>query len=72
MAEKRSRKQSNRARSAKKTSANEHAHDRYLFIDTAFPWCTTGRVDTPGGQASGAMVGPRHVLTCGHIDSVEQ
>lgn len=40
--------------------------DRYLFQDTRYPWCTTGRVDTPGGQASGTMVGPRHLLTCSH------
>lgn len=40
--------------------------DRYIFFDTSFPWCTTGRVDTPGGQASGVMVGPRHMLTCSH------
>ncbi len=41
--------------------------DRYTFADTAFPWCTTGRVDTPGGQGSGAMIGPRHLLTCSHV-----
>jgi V8-like Glu-specific endopeptidase len=41
--------------------------DRYLFNDTSFPWCTTGRVDSPGGQASGVMVGPRHMLTCSHV-----
>jgi V8-like Glu-specific endopeptidase len=41
--------------------------DRYLFNDTAFPWCTTGRVETSaGGWASGVMVGPRHLLTCSH------
>lgn len=40
--------------------------DRYLFNDTAYPWCTVGRVDTPGGTASGTMVGPRHLLTCSH------
>jgi hypothetical protein len=40
--------------------------DRYTFNDTAFPWCTAGRVDTPGGQATGVMVGPRHMLTCSH------
>ena len=40
--------------------------DRYTFNDTAFPWCTVGKVETPGGSASGAMVGPRHVLTCSH------
>lgn len=40
--------------------------NRYTFNDTAFPWCTVGRVDTPGGSASGVMVGPRHLLTCSH------
>lgn len=41
--------------------------DRYTFNDTAFPWCTTGRVETSsGGWASGTMVGPRHLLTCSH------
>jgi len=40
--------------------------DRYTFNDTAYPWCTIGRVDTPGGSASGTMVGPRHLLTCSH------
>jgi len=41
--------------------------NRYIFNDTSFPWCTVGRVDTPGGQASGVMVGPRHMLTCSHV-----
>lgn len=40
--------------------------DRYTFSDTSFPWCTMGRVDTAGGWASGALVGPRHLLTCSH------
>lgn len=40
--------------------------DRYLFNDTSFPWCTCGRVQTPGGTASGVMVGPRHLLTVSH------
>lgn len=41
--------------------------ERASFSDTAFPWCTTGRVETSaGGWASGAMVGPRHLLTCSH------
>lgn len=40
--------------------------NRYTFSDTSFPWCTVGRVDTPGGQASGVMIGPRHLLTCSH------
>ena len=43
------------------------ADNRYLFNDTAFPWCTVGRVDTPGGYGSGVMVGPRHLLTCSHV-----
>jgi V8-like Glu-specific endopeptidase len=40
--------------------------DRYTFNDTAFPWCTVGRVETANGNASGVMVGPRHLLTCNH------
>jgi V8-like Glu-specific endopeptidase len=40
--------------------------DRYTFNDTAFPWCTVGRVDTAGGVGSGVMIGPRHVLTVSH------
>jgi V8-like Glu-specific endopeptidase len=41
--------------------------NRYTFNDTAFPWCTAGRVETSaGGWASGVMIGPRHVLTCSH------
>jgi V8-like Glu-specific endopeptidase len=40
--------------------------DRYTFSDTSFPWCTVGRVDTPAGQGSGVLVGPRHLLTVSH------
>ena len=40
--------------------------DRYTFSDTSFPWCTIGRVDTAGGQASGVLIGPRHLLTVSH------
>ncbi|HLO36060.1 MAG TPA: hypothetical protein VK194_08255 [Candidatus Deferrimicrobium sp.] len=40
--------------------------NRYIFNDTSYPWCTVGRVDTPGGTGSGTMVGPRHLLTCSH------
>jgi V8-like Glu-specific endopeptidase len=40
--------------------------NRMVFFDTSYPWSTCGRVDTPGGQASGAMVGPRHLLTVSH------
>lgn len=41
--------------------------DRGIFSDTSYPWSTIGRVDTPVGQASGVMVGPRHLLTVSHI-----
>lgn len=40
--------------------------DRVVFNNTSYPWSTCGRVDTPLGQASGVMVGPRHLLTCSH------
>jgi V8-like Glu-specific endopeptidase len=40
--------------------------DRYTFSDTAFPWSTVGRVDSPNGTSSGTMVGPRHLLTASH------
>jgi V8-like Glu-specific endopeptidase len=40
--------------------------DRLVFFDTTYPWSTCGRVDTPGGQSSGTMVGPRHLLTVSH------
>lgn len=40
--------------------------NRYTFSDTSFPWCTVGRVDTAGGQASGVLIGPRHLLTVRH------
>ncbi len=40
---------------------------RYLFDDTSFPWCTTGRVDVTGGWGSGALVGPRHLLCASHM-----
>jgi len=41
--------------------------NRRIFLDTSYPWGTCGRVDTPIGQGSGAMVGPRHLLTCSHV-----
>jgi hypothetical protein len=41
--------------------------NRMIFADTSYPWGTCGRVDTPVGQGSGAMVGPRHLLTCSHV-----
>lgn len=41
--------------------------NRRIFHDTAYPWSTCGRVDTPLGFGSGVMVGPRHVLTVSHV-----
>lgn len=41
------------------------ADNRRIFSDTSFPWCTIGRVDG-GGQGSGVLVGPRHLLTVSH------
>ena len=41
--------------------------NRYTFSDTSFPWCTLGRVTTAGGQGSGVLIGPRHLLTVSHI-----
>jgi len=40
--------------------------DRYVFRDTDFPWCTTGRIETPGGSCTGTMIGENLVLTASH------
>ena len=39
---------------------------RYIFRDTSFPWCTTGKVVTEDGSCTGTMVGRRLMLTAGH------
>ena len=41
--------------------------DRRLFNDNAFPWRTTGKVNTEGKWGSGTTIGPRHVLTASHV-----
>jgi V8-like Glu-specific endopeptidase len=41
--------------------------NRMIFRDTSYPWSTFGRVDSPLGQGSGVMVGPRHLLTVSHV-----
>jgi V8-like Glu-specific endopeptidase len=41
--------------------------NRRVFADTHYPWSACGRVDSPLGQGSGAMVGPRHLLTVSHV-----
>ncbi len=41
--------------------------NRVIFQPTSYPWTTCGRVDSPLGQGSGAMVGPRHLLTVSHV-----
>jgi hypothetical protein len=38
---------------------------RYIFRDTSFPWCTTGKVVTEDGSCTGTMVGRRLMLTAG-------
>jgi hypothetical protein len=40
---------------------------RFVFSDTSFPWCTTGKVDTGGGWGSGVLIGPRHLLCASHM-----
>jgi V8-like Glu-specific endopeptidase len=39
---------------------------RYIFHDTSFPWCTTGKVETAGGSCTGTMIGRRLMLTGSH------
>ncbi|HEX5109162.1 MAG TPA: hypothetical protein VFV95_11970 [Vicinamibacterales bacterium] len=58
-----------RRRGQKYTTTVFNPESRYTFNDTAFPWCTVGRVDTPSGTGSGVMVGPRHMLTVSHAIS---
>ena len=41
--------------------------ERYVFSDTAFPWCTCGKVETEAGWGSGVMIGPRHMMTASHV-----
>jgi V8-like Glu-specific endopeptidase len=41
--------------------------ERYTFSDTAFPWCTCGKIETEAGWGSGVMIGPRHVMTASHV-----
>jgi V8-like Glu-specific endopeptidase len=47
--------------------------DRRVFRDTAYPWCTVGRIrgeakePYPGSGGTGVLVGPRHVLTAAHV-----
>jgi hypothetical protein len=41
--------------------------DPFAFADTAYPWSAVGRVHVAGGWSSGALVGPRHLLTAAHV-----
>lgn len=43
------------------------ADNRVLFNDPSYPWRITGKVRTAGGWGSGTVIGPRHVLTAGHV-----
>ncbi len=40
---------------------------RQVFKDTTYPWRACGRVTTNSAQGSGALVGPRHLLTASHV-----
>jgi V8-like Glu-specific endopeptidase len=40
---------------------------RAVIFDTAYPWCTCGRVAVPGGWGSGVMIGRRHMMTASHV-----
>jgi V8-like Glu-specific endopeptidase len=40
--------------------------NRQVFQDTSYPWSAMGRCETSTGLFSGAMIGPRHLLTCNH------
>lgn len=41
--------------------------ERKVYKDTSYPWSTIGRVETPKEVGTGVLVGPRHLLTCGHM-----
>jgi len=43
------------------------ADNRFVFQDTTYPWSTVGLVETNRGTGSGAMIGPRHLLTVSHV-----
>ncbi|KAF2840059.1 hypothetical protein M501DRAFT_1015142 [Patellaria atrata CBS 101060] len=54
--------------SERKPSAVFLPDDRYIYTDTNYPWSLVGRVRTAtGAVGSGAVVGPRHVLTASHV-----
>ena len=53
------------SRSAGPTPAHRLALEP--FEDARYPWSAIGRVDVEGGWASGALVGPRHLLTASHV-----
>lgn len=40
---------------------------RRIFYDTTYPWRCCGLVTSPNGHGSGALVGPRHLLTASHV-----
>ena len=43
------------------------ADERRTYDDTRYPWVCVCRIQTAGGQGSGVLVGPRHVLTASHV-----
>lgn len=43
------------------------ADERRVYNDTNYPWGCVCRILNAGGQGSGVLVGPRHVLTASHV-----
>ena len=44
-----------------------HPDNRTIYSDTSYPWgCVCRVITAKGGQGSGVLVGPRHVLTASH------
>lgn len=43
------------------------ADERRVYNDTNYPWGCVCRILSAGGQGSGVLVGPRHVLTASHV-----
>lgn len=42
--------------------------DRRLYNDLSYPWRCVCKITNPfGGKGSGALIGPRHVLTASHV-----
>jgi V8-like Glu-specific endopeptidase len=49
------------------SSRTRRPDKRRVFNDTTYPWRCCGRVVTAAGQCTGALIGPRHLLTVSHV-----